>query len=135
MRWQLVLEKYGPDLIWLKGSKNQAADTLSRLPYMENDTKENEYSLLELAELYGVEDIPDEAFSLMYKYLQKGQGSDQSLLRAANKKDSPYTSKVFFGGSKAHILVVYNNKIVIPGAMKKRTITWYHEYLLHLGIT
>ena len=67
MRWQLVLEEYGPDLIWLKGTKNQAADVLSWLPYVENDTKENEYSLLELAELYSVEDIQDEAFPLMYK--------------------------------------------------------------------
>ena len=65
-------EEYGPDLIWLKGEHNQAVDALSRLPYVENDTKENEYSILELAELYGIKDILDEAFPLTYKYLQKG---------------------------------------------------------------
>ena len=51
-----------------------------------------------------------------------------------NKEDSPYTSKTFVGGGKAFKLIVYNNKIVIPDAMKKRTMTWYHEYLLHPGI-
>jgi len=101
---------------------------------VKNDTKENKHSLLELAELYSVEDISDEAFPLTYKYLQKDQGSDQFLLKAANKEDSPYTSKVFVGGSKAHTLIGYNNKIVIPDAMKKRTMGWYNKYLLHPGM-
>ena len=102
LQWHLILEKYGPDLNWLKGEKNQAADTLSRLPYVENDTKEHEYNLLELAQMYGIDDIPDEAFPLTYKYLE-GQRSDQSLLKAANNKDTPYISKSFVGGSRTSI--------------------------------
>ena len=30
---------------------------------------------------------------------------------------------------------MYNNKIVIPEAMKKRMISWYHTYLLHQGLS
>ena len=29
LQWWLILEEYGPDLNWLKGEKNQAADALS----------------------------------------------------------------------------------------------------------
>ena len=31
MHWRLVLEEYGPELIYVQGSKNIAANTLSRL--------------------------------------------------------------------------------------------------------
>ena len=31
MRWRLILEEYSPELIYIQGSKNIAADALSRL--------------------------------------------------------------------------------------------------------
>ena len=31
MGWQLILEEYSPELIYIKGSKNVVADALSRL--------------------------------------------------------------------------------------------------------
>ena len=31
MMWRLILEEYGPELIYTKGSTNIVADTLSRL--------------------------------------------------------------------------------------------------------
>ena len=31
MRWRLILEEYGPELIYTKGSTNIAADALSRI--------------------------------------------------------------------------------------------------------
>ena len=42
IKWCLILKEYRPDSIWLKGKKNQAADTLSQLSYVENDTEEHE---------------------------------------------------------------------------------------------
>jgi hypothetical protein len=45
MRWRLILEEYGPEIIYVKGSTNIAADALSRLNLQitvkENDTTEN----------------------------------------------------------------------------------------------
>ena len=32
MRWRLYIEEYSPNLIYLKGIDNQAADAVSRLP-------------------------------------------------------------------------------------------------------
>ena len=40
-----------------------------------------------------------------------------------NNEDSSYTSKPFVGGGKTYELIVYNDKIVIPLAMKERTIS------------
>ena len=31
MRWRLILEEYGPEIIYIKGSTNIVADALSRL--------------------------------------------------------------------------------------------------------
>ena len=32
MRWRLLLEEYGPEIVYIKGPKNVVADALSRLP-------------------------------------------------------------------------------------------------------
>lgn len=37
MRWRLYLEEYSPEIKYIKGEDNQAADALSRLPKMLND--------------------------------------------------------------------------------------------------
>ena len=36
MRWQLILEEFSPELIYIKGSKNIVADALSRLDKIDN---------------------------------------------------------------------------------------------------
>ena len=40
MRWRLLLEEFGPELVHIKGSKNIVADALSRLPVKEFDTND-----------------------------------------------------------------------------------------------
>ena len=34
MRWHLIIEEYGPELIYVKGENNIVADALSRLPIL-----------------------------------------------------------------------------------------------------
>ena len=38
------------------------------------------------------------------------------------------------GGGKERQLICKNGKIVIPDALQKYVLNWYHTYLLHLGI-
>ena len=49
MRWRLILEEYNPEIICIKGSKNVAADALSRLDIVDtnNPIKPNIPSLAE----------------------------------------------------------------------------------------
>ena len=37
MRWRLILEEYNPELIYIQGSKNIAADVLSRLDIVDTN--------------------------------------------------------------------------------------------------
>ena len=49
MRWRLILEEYNPELIYIQGSKNVAADALSGLDIVDtnNSSKPNMPSLAE----------------------------------------------------------------------------------------
>ena len=49
MRWRLILEGYSPELIYIQGSKNVAADALSRLDTVDtpNPVKSNYKSINE----------------------------------------------------------------------------------------
>ena len=37
MKWRFILEEYNPQLIYIQGSKNIAADALSRLDIVDNN--------------------------------------------------------------------------------------------------
>ena len=39
MRWRLLLEEYGPDIRYIKGSDNIIADALSRIPNTKETSK------------------------------------------------------------------------------------------------
>ena len=40
LRWCLLLEEYGPDIKYIKGTDNDAADDLIRLPLIKYGVKE-----------------------------------------------------------------------------------------------
>ena len=40
MRWRLLIEEFGPELIYLPGVKNVVADCLSRLEYKNKDNQQ-----------------------------------------------------------------------------------------------
>ena len=40
-RWRLILEEFGPEVVYIKGIHNDAADALSRLATLEPDTEEH----------------------------------------------------------------------------------------------
>ena len=56
LRWKLILEEYGPDIEYIPGEKDIAADTLSRLPSNRNQetTHDSTYLTEKMLELYDI---------------------------------------------------------------------------------
>ena len=45
MRWRLLIEEFGPELIYVPGVNNAVADCLSRLEYNNNDDQTDHFAL------------------------------------------------------------------------------------------
>ena len=157
IRWRLLLEEYGPEIIYLKGESNGAADAMSRLPIEEyHDIKalkalcslpttnftiqESDVSESYLAETYGVDKLEAGTFPLTYKILNKYQRKGEQLLsklkRAVEKSSTDhteYTTKSFRGGGTVTDLICRYDRIVVPKQLQKYVLEWYHTYLLHPG--
>ena len=133
--WRLLMEEYGPEIIYIKGEDNKAADAMSRLPFesskIENPDSREQLSEDEVADHYGVDSLPQGTFPLRYKIIDEYQKKDKELVAALEK--GRYTAKTFRGGGKEYLLLVKGDKIVIPEGLHKYVMDWYHTYLLHPG--
>ena len=67
MRWRLLIEEFGPELIYLPQVNNVVADCLSRLKYRDNNNKLDHFALDEEA---------INAYLLSYKLIMKYQQND-----------------------------------------------------------
>ena len=90
MQWRLFLEEYSPELVYIQGSKNVAANALSRLD-LDTDTvpvKATEHSMAELFALKE-EDILHQ---------------DDSQIKIAKERND-YSIKHFHGADKKYSLI------------------------------
>jgi hypothetical protein len=87
MQWRLFIEEYSPDLHYIEGSKNVAANVLSGSGILKN--------LIDAlcSELYAFddEDLPERAFPLSYAFLGKAQSADIAILKETAKNRSLYS--------------------------------------------
>lgn len=118
MRWRLIIEEYGPELIYIKGTQNIIADALSRL-----DKSQLEVSDKTLSDLFATTPTLLE-FPFTYKNIHKEQQKDRSLLQVASS-DSTYSVKQFHGGGKTRHLIVRQDKIVLPRSLQMQCVKWY----------
>ena len=72
MRWRLLIEEFGPELIYFPGFNNVVADCLSRLEYDNNDNQTDHFTL-------DKEDV--NAYLLNDKLIMKYQQKDNKLLQ------------------------------------------------------
>ena len=140
MRWRIILEEFGPELLYVPGKVNIVADALSRLdinaPSNDNIESKKVESMHSMAECYGLDEsnLPEDAFPLTYSNILKEQQKDKSLKDCINNKPH-YSIQPYHGGGKKWALITYKNRIVIPKSLQERTVTWYHETLCHPGET
>jgi hypothetical protein len=89
MRWQLIIEEYLPELIYLKGEHNIVADALSRLelisPKKQQEIRENNHDMHYLVDHFGLEDddLPVNAYPLQYKIIAKYQRKQVDLVQSS----------------------------------------------------
>ena len=138
MRWRLIIEEYGPELRYIKGSKNVVADALSRLDLDPKLATECDPTVLEhpfsrsLAEAFDLDQLPEWTHPVNFKLIQQKQQKDTALL-AKVKDDYAYSFRTFRGGGKIRQLICKNGKIVVPQSLQKPMVEWYHEFLAHPG--
>ena len=75
MHWRLILEKFGPELRYIKGENNVVDEALSRLDMSDNQ------GILNISELYGYDDtdLPDSDYLIRYHNISKAQKTDAEL--------------------------------------------------------
>ena len=130
MRWRLIIEEFGPELIYLQGKKNVVADALSRI-----DTDDHSSVADTQFDSLATHELPPETFPLTYKTISEKQNLDASLLQAIRDKTPHYAITIFRGGGKTRELITFKGKIVIPETLQRRCVEWYHINLCHPGET
>ena len=102
MRWRLILEEYNPELIYIQGSKNIAADVLSRLDMVDANypIKPNMPSL---AEHFSLEK-EDFLHPFNYKTIMQYQQNNKPLIETT-KLNKDYSIKHIHGADKNYFFI------------------------------
>jgi hypothetical protein len=90
MRWTLYIEEYIPDLRYIKGTKNVAADALSCVGILNSPMNEAHFTQALRSELHAFNDegLPATTFPLSYAFLGKAQSTDVAILKETAKTKS-----------------------------------------------
>jgi hypothetical protein len=115
MPWRLFIKEYSPNLGYIEGTKNMAANTLFQLGILNDPTMDKEHFTVALcSELYAFddEDLPETALPLSYAFLGKAQSTDIAIFKETAKTKSLYSIQPFTGAGKIKELICYNGKIV-----------------------
>ena len=122
MRWRLLLEEFGPEIVYIKGPKNVVADALSRLP-KQGDIVDDVEAVLPFASK------DEEIFPIQLQQIQNSQSKDRSLRKRLKDNPKHYQRKNIENVQ----VITYKDRILVPKELRNRTLTWYHHYLCHPG--
>ena len=131
MRWRLILEEYGPKLLYIKGEKNVVADALSRLDL--SDDMPAQLTIERQSELFANDDEAGD-YPLPYHRIFEEQNADEDLQDLYLRRDT-HNKTSFVQSDKTYELITYQGRIVLPKSLQKEAVTWYHNLLLHPGET
>jgi hypothetical protein len=129
MRWQLVLEEFGPDLQCIKGKNNIVADALSSCL----DTDNNQ-EIFNISKCFGYDDdnLPPSSYPTRHKDIAKAQ-LDNPASQTKLKNHKAHNKITFCGGNKDYKLICRDGKIALPLSLQQKTTDWHHEMLCHPG--
>ena len=99
MRWRLIAEEYSPELIYVQGSKNVAANVLSRLD-LDTDAEPVPATAHKMAEHFALEE-EDIFHPTSYKTILRYQQKDIAQSKIA-KEHKDFSIKHFHGSDKKY---------------------------------
>ena len=126
LRWRLVLEEYGPELIYVKGEHNVVADALSRLDLKSTQPPKDEtYDAVaqrnaEMLTISKKDLKTDDIYPLGFKDMYQAQQADKHFLTDAKLNLAKYVVKDFCGGGKVMPLLTAKGKIYVPTILRKK---------------
>ncbi|MFM8588489.1 MAG: RNase H-like domain-containing protein [Bacteroidota bacterium] len=151
-RWRLILEEYGPEIVYIKGIDNTVADAISRLDftpapttkkkecknwmtftkrwcYLNHGTQNNstEQHLESMSHVFANRSEDEEIFPLTVKEIAEQQHKDKNI--HALYKDDKY-EMCLIENTK---VLCKDGKLVIPKSLQHQAVQWYHHYLQHPG--
>jgi hypothetical protein len=118
----LIVEEYGPKIVYLPVKHNIIADALSHLPKLDEPHDESAF----LEEIFAL-DEQTEAFPITFDVISKAQLANNKIQQCITKNDPDFKTRTI----QQAPLVYFKGKIVIPTNLRFRILTWYHENLLH----
>ena len=132
LHWRLLLEEFAPTFSYLRGEDNVTADTLSRLPLDPTVTVDDEVVEELLQESMLFYPVESDAFPLTLENIQTHQQADDSLLPLADRDEFDIQE---FNGTELIARHEANNnwRIVVPEALIRDTLVWYHGTMGHAG--
>ena len=129
LRWQLLLEEFGPDISYLPGESNTVTDALSRLKINGHHPSSDI-----LQECFGPTQSEEHLFPLSTAVIAEKQQKDKKLMTKLESKldkdDSNYDMETVNGVE----VITMNGKIVIPKCLTADLMNWYHHFLHHPGV-
>ena len=128
MRWRLLIEEFGPELIYIKGANNIVADALSRMAMTEADFSPEAFAADDESEF-------PMNFPLSYAEIQQEQSKDKEIQKGLKEDPENFQYQEYPHSDKTYRLVTRNGKIYLPKSLQTRGTEWYHTYLLHQGET
>jgi hypothetical protein len=123
-RWQLIVEEYGPNIVYLPSKCNIIADALSRPPKLNEPHDESAF----LEEIFALDEQFD-AFPIAFDVISIAQLTDNKIQQCITNNDSDFEARII----QPAPLVYFKGKIAIPTNLCSCELTWYHENLLHPG--
>jgi hypothetical protein len=146
--WRLLLEEYGHTIVYVKGSHNIVADTISRLDYgpiqedrstmmtfaqcwchytsgQEESTSPSAYTQESMNLVFANQEVEDAIYPLTTREIAEAQNHDPTLNTMADKYG--YTTQLV---ENINVLCK-DGKMVIPTSLQQRAVAWNHHYLQH----
>jgi hypothetical protein len=148
--WRLLLEEYGPTIMYIKGIHNTVVVTISRLDYghihedrstmmtfaqchytsgQEESTSPSASTKESVSLVFANQDDEKAIYPLTTWEIAEAQKHNIEIITITDKHG--YTTQ-FVESIK---VLCRNSKMVIPNSLQKRVVAWYHHYLQHPGNT